>query len=82
MESPDALIDEAYRQHRVVEFDWLARATASRTALASGMSTDAMLFLNIEPLALETTCPPVLWPVIEEAFHKVQSRPRGHGSFA
>ena len=34
------------------------------------MSSDDLLFLNIEPLALASTCPPDLWPVIEEAFHK------------
>ena len=30
LESPEALIKEAYRQNRVVEFDWIARASASR----------------------------------------------------
>jgi EAL domain-containing protein (putative c-di-GMP-specific phosphodiesterase class I) len=70
MESADALIDEAYREGRVVEFDWVARATASRAALAAGLGTDELLFLNIEPLALASTCPPELWPVVEEAFHK------------
>src|SRR5215475_15314492 len=50
MESPGALIDEAYRQNRVVEFDWIARASASRAALANLGSND-MLFVNIEPLA-------------------------------
>jgi EAL domain-containing protein (putative c-di-GMP-specific phosphodiesterase class I) len=70
LESPDALIKEAYREKRVVEFDWIARACASRTALAAGLSTDVMLFLNIEPLALASDAPPDLWPVIEEAFRK------------
>src|SRR5438445_737387 len=56
VESPDVLIAEAYRQNRVVEFDWLARAAASRAALASGLS-DELLFLNIEPLALASDVP-------------------------
>src|SRR5262245_40495573 len=70
LESADALIKEAYREDRVVEFDWIARASASRAALVAGLSPDDLLFLNIEPLALASDCPPELWPVIEEAFHK------------
>jgi EAL domain-containing protein (putative c-di-GMP-specific phosphodiesterase class I) len=68
LESPDALIREAYRQKRVVEFDWAARASASRAALAADLSADDLVLLNIEPLALASDCPPKLWPVIEEAF--------------
>jgi len=70
LESPDALIKEAYRQNRVVEFDWAARAAASRAALASCLPPDGFLFLNIEPVALTSTCPPDLRPDIEEAFGK------------
>jgi EAL domain-containing protein (putative c-di-GMP-specific phosphodiesterase class I) len=69
LESPDALIKEAYRQNRVVEFDWIARASASRAALAADLGANDLLFLNIEPLALASDCPPDLWPVIVEAFH-------------
>lgn len=72
VESPDALLKEAYRQKRVVEFDWIARACASRGALEAGFSQDDLVFLNIEPLALASDCPPDLWPVIEDAFHKFQ----------
>jgi EAL domain-containing protein (putative c-di-GMP-specific phosphodiesterase class I) len=70
LESPDALIKEAYRENRVVEFDWIARASTSRAALAASLGPDDLLLLNIEPLALSSKCPPDLWPVIEEAFHK------------
>src|SRR6201993_1058505 len=68
LESPDALIKEAYRQNRVEEFDWIARASACRAALAARLAPDDLLFLNIEPVALTSTCPPDLWPDIEEAF--------------
>jgi EAL domain-containing protein (putative c-di-GMP-specific phosphodiesterase class I) len=68
LESPDALIKEAYRQNRVAEFDWNARATASRAALAARLAPDDLLFLNIEPVALGSNCPPDLRPDIEEAF--------------
>ena len=68
LESPDALIKEAYRQNRMVEFDWVARASASRAALAARLAPDDLLFLNIEPIALASNCPPDLRPDIEEAF--------------
>src|SRR3984957_9880459 len=68
LESPDALIKEAYRQNRVAEFDWLARASASRAALRSRLAPDDLLFLNIEPVALASNCPPDLLRDIEEAF--------------
>jgi EAL domain-containing protein (putative c-di-GMP-specific phosphodiesterase class I) len=70
LESPDALIKEAYRQNRVAEFDWIARACASRAALAARLAPDDLLFLNIEPMALDSHCPPDLWPDIDEAFRK------------
>jgi EAL domain-containing protein (putative c-di-GMP-specific phosphodiesterase class I) len=68
LETPDALIKEAYRQNRVVEFDWIARATVSRAALAARLAPEDLLFLNIEPAALASKCPPDLRPDIEEAF--------------
>jgi EAL domain-containing protein (putative c-di-GMP-specific phosphodiesterase class I) len=68
LESPDALIKEAYRQNRVVEFDWIARACASRAALAARLAPDDLLFLNIEPMALDSNCPSDIWPDIDEAF--------------
>jgi EAL domain-containing protein (putative c-di-GMP-specific phosphodiesterase class I) len=68
LESPDALVKEAYRQNRVVEFDWIARASVSRAALAARLAPDDLLFLNIEPMALASNCPPDLRPDIEEAF--------------
>ena len=70
LESPDALIKEAYRQDRVVEFDWIARASASRAALAARLAEDDLLFLNIEPVALTSSCQPDLLADIEEAFGK------------
>jgi EAL domain-containing protein (putative c-di-GMP-specific phosphodiesterase class I) len=68
LESPDALLKEAYRQNRVAEFDWIARASASRAALAARLGRDDLLFLNIEPVALNSSPPPDLRPDIEEAF--------------
>ncbi|HEX5142926.1 MAG TPA: EAL domain-containing protein, partial [Mycobacterium sp.] len=66
--SASSLLAAAYRTRRVVEFDWAARASASRAAVAAGLSADVLLFLNVEPLALDSPCPPDLWPDIEHAF--------------
>lgn len=70
LESPEALIKEAYRENRVAEFDWVARAAASRAALAASLGPDDLLFLNIEPLALASPCPDDLRPEIDEAFSR------------
>jgi EAL domain-containing protein (putative c-di-GMP-specific phosphodiesterase class I) len=66
--SAQSLVEEAYRAGRVVEFDWAARASACRAALRAGLPTDCLLFLNIEPLAMNSECPPDLWPDIEHGF--------------
>jgi EAL domain-containing protein (putative c-di-GMP-specific phosphodiesterase class I) len=63
-----SLLRQAYRSDHVVEFDWVARAAACRAALAAGLAQDQLLFLNIEPLALGSDCPPDLWPDIVTAF--------------
>jgi EAL domain-containing protein (putative c-di-GMP-specific phosphodiesterase class I) len=52
----------------MVEFDWIARASASRAALAARLAPDDLLFLNIEPVALASNCPPDLLRDIEKAF--------------
>jgi EAL domain-containing protein (putative c-di-GMP-specific phosphodiesterase class I) len=70
LESPDALIKEAYRQDRVAEFDWIARAALSRAALSANLGRRDLLLLNIEPLALNSVCPPDLAPIIGEAFDR------------
>jgi EAL domain-containing protein (putative c-di-GMP-specific phosphodiesterase class I) len=63
-----SLLAAAYHSGRVVEFDWAARASACRAALAADMNSDLLLFMNVEPLALDSECPRDLWPVIEAAF--------------
>ena len=70
LETADDLIKQAYRQSRVVEFDWLARASASRAALACNLAPEDLLFLNIEPLALASDWHRDLLPGIEEAFSR------------
>ncbi|MDG4823247.1 EAL domain-containing protein [Asanoa sp. WMMD1127] len=62
------LLRYAYRSDRVIEFDWAARAAACQAALAAHLPEDQLLFLNVEPMALGTDCPPDLWPDIEKGF--------------
>ena len=66
--SAPALLAEAYRTGRVTEFDWVARASACRAAMAAGLSVDIPLFVNIEPLALDTECPADLREDIDTAY--------------
>ncbi len=66
--SAGSLLAAAYRSGRVGEFDWSARASACRTALAAGLGRDQLVFMNVEPLALDSECPPDLWPDIEAGF--------------
>jgi EAL domain-containing protein (putative c-di-GMP-specific phosphodiesterase class I) len=66
--SAASLLAMAYRTDRVVELDWVARASACRAAMAAGLGADQLLFINIEPLAFDSDCPPDLWPDIEKAF--------------
>jgi EAL domain-containing protein (putative c-di-GMP-specific phosphodiesterase class I) len=67
-DSPQALLDMAYRTDRVVEFDWLARASACRAIAQAELPADQLVFFNIEPIALISDCPPDLWPDIERIF--------------
>jgi EAL domain-containing protein (putative c-di-GMP-specific phosphodiesterase class I) len=68
--SPDALLAEADRTGRTVELDWATRASACRAALDGDLSPHRLLFLNIEPIALDSECPPHLWPDIQQAFER------------
>src|SRR5215475_7991475 len=65
-----SLVAAAYESDRVVEFDWTARASACRAALAADLDPGSLLFLNIEPLALDSECPPELRGDIDAAFDK------------
>jgi EAL domain-containing protein (putative c-di-GMP-specific phosphodiesterase class I) len=66
------LLAYAYRTGSVVEFDWAARASACRAALAAPLRDDQLLFLNAEPLAMGSECPADLWPDVERAFAAFQ----------
>jgi EAL domain-containing protein (putative c-di-GMP-specific phosphodiesterase class I) len=65
-----SLVMAAYQSDRVVEFDWAARASACRAALAADLDPGTLLFLNIEPLALDSECPAGLRGDIDAAFDR------------
>jgi EAL domain-containing protein (putative c-di-GMP-specific phosphodiesterase class I) len=64
-ESPTALFAAARTVGRDSELDWICRASAYRAALTAGL--DVTLFVNMEPAAWRTTCPPDLVPVVARA---------------
>jgi diguanylate cyclase (GGDEF)-like protein/PAS domain S-box-containing protein len=83
---PDRLFATAHATGRAVELDWACRIVAVRGALESGLGRDASLFLNAEPVAIGTPCPPAhaeLWDraqreldlVIEITERAVTARP-------
>jgi len=68
LETADSLLAAANRTGRLVEFDWAARASACRAAIDGGLDSEQLLFLNIEPLTLNTECPADLCADIDRAF--------------
>ncbi|MCW2982611.1 MAG: diguanylate cyclase [Conexibacter sp.] len=55
---PDRLFAAAAAAGRTVELDWVCRLAAVRGALDAGLGRDASLFVNGEPAAIGTPCPP------------------------
>jgi len=66
-EEPLALFEAARAAGRVAEVDWICRTGAYRAAIEAGLSSGTSLFVNAEPAALSTPCPPDLAPVILDA---------------
>jgi EAL domain-containing protein (putative c-di-GMP-specific phosphodiesterase class I) len=66
-ESPDALFAAAAAAGRVPELDWACRAAAFRGAMAGGLPDDVPLFVNVEPVAVGTPCPPHLAGTVRAA---------------
>ncbi|HEU0239930.1 MAG TPA: EAL domain-containing protein [Micromonosporaceae bacterium] len=61
---PTAMFRYAYQTGRAVELDWICRAAAFREALNAALPPDFTLFVNAEPAALRTECPPDLLETI------------------
>lgn len=66
-ERPDVLFDAARCAGRLAELDWVCRAAAYRGALAASLPAGVSLFVNTEPEALGSPCPPDLLGVMGEA---------------
>jgi EAL domain-containing protein (putative c-di-GMP-specific phosphodiesterase class I) len=66
-ERPDRLFEAARRLRRLAELDWTCRAMAFSTAIGVGLNPSMTLFVNTEPVALSTPCPPDLRPLLKQA---------------
>jgi len=60
LEQPALLFSAAQAAGRLAELDWICRARAYEAALAAGLEPSLTLFVNTEPMALGTDCPPDL----------------------
>lgn len=67
VESPMALFAGAEALGRSVELDWVCRAAAYRGALDAQLDPSLTLFVNNEPSALRSPCPPDLLAVVTAA---------------
>ena len=71
-ESPAALFAAARAAGRENELDWICRARAYEAVLAADADQQLTWFVNIEPSAARTACPPDLMPVVERARHRLR----------
>jgi len=60
LESPDRLFAATLESGCLTELDWTCRIAAVRGAHAGGLAPPLSLFVNVEPLALDSSCPPDL----------------------
>jgi EAL domain-containing protein (putative c-di-GMP-specific phosphodiesterase class I) len=58
--APSALFPAAHAVGRLAELDWMCRALAYQQALRAKLDPSIALFVNTEPRALGTECPPDL----------------------
>ncbi|MBL7259289.1 sensor domain-containing phosphodiesterase [Paractinoplanes lichenicola] len=71
-ETPAALFGAARQFGRESELDWICRARAYESALAAGLDEGLSWFVNMEPAAARTACPPDLAPVVERAERRLR----------
>jgi EAL domain-containing protein (putative c-di-GMP-specific phosphodiesterase class I) len=71
-EMPGALFGAAARVGRLPELDWVCRARACEAAMRAGLHPALTLFVNVEPAALGTLCPPDLAPVFRRAMGRLR----------
>lgn len=66
-EDPQSLFAAAAEAGRLGELDWVCRAAAYRAALEAGLAPGVSLFVNVEPEALGSPCPPDLRELVSRA---------------
>ena len=71
-EAPARLFAAARGVDREDELDWVCRAQAYRVALAAGLDRHLTLFVNMEPTAWRSPCPPDLVPLVAQARDRLQ----------
>jgi EAL domain-containing protein (putative c-di-GMP-specific phosphodiesterase class I) len=69
---PSSLFPAAQARGRLAELDWVCRVHAYREALRADLDPSIALFVNTEPLALRTECPPDLAPWLETARRRLR----------
>lgn len=72
LERPDQLFQRARETGLEAQLDWQCRADAVRTALAAELGRWAPLFLNSEPVSLNTDPPRLLEPLFARAKAELQ----------
>lgn len=70
--APSALFPAAQAAGRLAELDWICRVRAYQGALNAGLDPSIALFVNTEPLALRTECPPDLAPWLDAARRRLR----------
>jgi len=65
--SPFAMFTAAREAGRIAELDWVCRAAAFQAFFDADLPTSMSLFVNIEPEAIATQCPPDLQAVVARA---------------
>ena len=66
------LFSAAHAAGRLGELDWICRARAYEGALAAGLDPAVTLFVNAEPMALDTDCPADLRKWVEAARERLR----------
>jgi EAL domain-containing protein (putative c-di-GMP-specific phosphodiesterase class I) len=71
-ESPQVLLEAAYREDCVAELDWTFRKAAFESALKAGFDKNTTLFVNVETATLGTDAPPRVAGVQELALKRMR----------
>lgn len=71
-EEPYLLFAAAAEEGLLDELDWACRAAAMSGAMAAGIGPETPLFVNVEPSAMRSPCPPHLQGIISRAARRLR----------